>query len=57
MLVTVYVTLIIAGRRALEENDRGLIATPRTIRAAVARELEILGVNGFGEPIETELTA
>ena len=52
MLVTIYVSLIIAGHRALEENDRGIIATPRTLRAAVAVQLAALGLDGFGKPIE-----
>lgn len=44
MLVTVYVTLIIAKRRTLE-------TTPITLRAQVQEELTILGFDGEGNPL------
>ena len=46
MLVTVYVTLIIAKRRTID-------TTPVTLRAQVEDELEILGFDGYGNPLPT----
>ena len=43
-MVTVYVALIVAGRRKLE-------SVPIKLRDAVASELDALGIDGEGNPI------
>lgn len=39
-LVEVYVTLVKAGRRALEENDEGIIVVPSTLIDKVRLAIE-----------------
>ncbi|MBB6670294.1 hypothetical protein H7C19_06290 [Cohnella nanjingensis] len=45
-IVSVYVTLIIAGRRTYDQ-------VPATIKPAVAADLAALGLDNNGQPIET----
>ncbi|MET3507026.1 CD1375 family protein [Halalkalibacter oceani] len=45
MLVTVYVTLVIAGRRTFE-------AVPANLKPGVEAELEALGLGEDGKPLE-----
>ena len=43
-MVTVYVTLIVRGRKTIDE-------VPSNLKEAVLSELKILGLDGYGNPL------
>ena len=50
IFVTIFVSLIVAGRRTIED-------VPNNLKADVLVYLESMGLDGYGQPLQTETTA
>lgn len=51
-MVDMYVALVIAGRRTCNPETKGVVLVPARYREAVLAELNALGLDADGNPIE-----
>ncbi|WP_211753635.1 CD1375 family protein [Oceanobacillus limi] len=49
IFVTIFVSLIVAGRRTIDD-------VPSNLKEDVLADLESMGLDGYGQPLQTEKT-